>query len=143
MRNRSRNVVIFDPKLSISHTFNSGIVLRAFVALSNLVDTPQPQIQRSIRDAGVVNRFVSFLKSQTPMLYTEGCKGIRRMSVRAETREEIHMAGGVAALVAGCTREDAEGRVNCLGALENFAVEGALCGEEILFGALFMLSQNR
>ena len=90
-----------------------GIVLRAFVALSNLVDTPQPQIQRSIRDAGVVNRFVSFLKSQTPMLYTEGCKGIRRMSVRPESREEIHMAGGVAALVAGCTREDAEGRVNC------------------------------
>ncbi len=94
------------------------------MALSYLVDVPQPQIHRAIRDAGVVNRFVSFLKSQTPMLYAEGCKGVRRMSVNAGTREEIHMAGGLAALVAGCTRDDPEGRANCLGALENFSSEG-------------------
>lgn len=99
-------------------------MLRGFVALSYLVDILQPQIHRSIRDAGVVNRFVSFLKSQTPMLYTEGCKGVRRMSASPETREEIHMAGGLAALVAGCTKDDAEGRVNCLAALENFTSEG-------------------
>ena len=45
-----------------------------------MFQSQDPQVQKAYRDSGVVGRFVAFLKSQTPMLFLEGSKGMARFS---------------------------------------------------------------
>ena len=100
-------------------------MLRSFVALSYLAGSPNPQVQKAIREVGLVGRFVGFLKSQKPMLFMEGAKAMVKFSEHQSLREEVARMGGIPALVVATTKDDTEACLNALIALKNMASEGS------------------
>lgn len=84
------------------------------------------EVSRVMTELTIVERFVSFLKSKTPLLFQEGSKAIARLSAAKQYRSTVCTAGGIPALCFTLTQKDHVSTIDALDALTHLASEGLL-----------------